>query len=316
MSEKSKLFKGIPSLFSRGGKTEDGPTATPAQMNESPAESPVPSDYGMETLTNESRQLIADCQFFDATWYLSQNPDVAGAGVDPLDHYLNSGENEGRNPGPDFDVKWYAKKYPEFRSTKYGALEHYLRYRKNENLCRNQADYRACLEHEPSFQAERSSLKSASLKVYSSPPLIRRINLVLDSLECNDSVVRDASEKEGLLLSCLLAESTCSELRIITRVARAKVSRFRDYLRMQGLQVPAQVEFVFCDYVDPAASVPISQWDLFVTVDNANTSSVLASICEQKVFCLTPSCLEHTFKDVYAQSVIEELSQRCESVFI
>ncbi len=37
---------------------------------------------------------------FDASWYLQQNPDVAGAGLDPYQHYLMFGQSEGRLPGP------------------------------------------------------------------------------------------------------------------------------------------------------------------------------------------------------------------------
>lgn len=35
---------------------------------------------------------------FDAAWYLQAYPDVAGAGLDPLDHYLKFGRYEGRLP--------------------------------------------------------------------------------------------------------------------------------------------------------------------------------------------------------------------------
>ena len=35
---------------------------------------------------------------FDAEWYLRQNIDVAEAGVDPLEHYIEHGFDEGRTP--------------------------------------------------------------------------------------------------------------------------------------------------------------------------------------------------------------------------
>ncbi|MDF1872307.1 glycosyltransferase family 4 protein [Vannielia sp.] len=41
---------------------------------------------------------------FDGAYYLSQNPDVAIAGLDPLDHYMASGWREGRPPAPWFDA--------------------------------------------------------------------------------------------------------------------------------------------------------------------------------------------------------------------
>jgi hypothetical protein len=51
--------------------------------------------------------------FFDAAWYLAQYPDVAAAGVDPAEHYLQSGASEGRDPGPRFSTRGYLAAYPE-----------------------------------------------------------------------------------------------------------------------------------------------------------------------------------------------------------
>jgi hypothetical protein len=35
---------------------------------------------------------------FDSAWYLATYPDVAAAGMDPMEHYLVQGFREGRNP--------------------------------------------------------------------------------------------------------------------------------------------------------------------------------------------------------------------------
>ena len=40
---------------------------------------------------------------FDHEFYLNANPDVASAGIDPLDHYIRWGRHEGRKPSRDFD---------------------------------------------------------------------------------------------------------------------------------------------------------------------------------------------------------------------
>ena len=42
---------------------------------------------------------------FDSTFYLRANPDVAAAGMDPLEHYLVQGFREDRLPHPDFDLR-------------------------------------------------------------------------------------------------------------------------------------------------------------------------------------------------------------------
>lgn len=45
--------------------------------------------------------------WFGAAWYLTRNPDIARAGLDPWAHYLAYGEPEGRKPSPWFDPAWY-----------------------------------------------------------------------------------------------------------------------------------------------------------------------------------------------------------------
>jgi hypothetical protein len=44
--------------------------------------------------------------WFDPHWYLQQYPDIARAGIDPLDHYLNHGIKEGRLPRQIEAIDW------------------------------------------------------------------------------------------------------------------------------------------------------------------------------------------------------------------
>jgi V8-like Glu-specific endopeptidase len=48
---------------------------------------------------------------FDTTFYLACNPDVADAGINPLDHYLSWGQHEGRLPN--VDAQDYLTRYPD-----------------------------------------------------------------------------------------------------------------------------------------------------------------------------------------------------------
>ena len=64
--------------------------------------------------------------FFDATWYLENNPDVRDANIDPTTHYLRYGLKEGRAPNPYFLPQRYVDAYPDAAETEYSALEHYL----------------------------------------------------------------------------------------------------------------------------------------------------------------------------------------------
>ncbi len=72
-------------------------------------------------------RLIAASGLFDRGWYLAQNPDVAGAGVKPLRHYLRHGAVEGRDPSPHFDSDWYLQTNPDVAKAGVNPLVHYLR---------------------------------------------------------------------------------------------------------------------------------------------------------------------------------------------
>ena len=65
---------------------------------------------------------------FDAGFYRAQYPDVAGAGQDPLAHYLAYGAPEGRRPHRLFDPGYYLSQLSDTERPRAGAapLAHYL----------------------------------------------------------------------------------------------------------------------------------------------------------------------------------------------
>ena len=71
--------------------------------------------------------LLSNSPLFNRSWYLATYPDVAGANESPLRHYLLTGWQEGRDPGPNFSSKWYLENYPEARLSGMNPLLHYLR---------------------------------------------------------------------------------------------------------------------------------------------------------------------------------------------
>lgn len=56
------------------------------------------------------RDAIARTGLFDRAWYLATYPDVAEAGLDPLDHYARFGRLEGRLPNAYFMEAWYRER--------------------------------------------------------------------------------------------------------------------------------------------------------------------------------------------------------------
>jgi hypothetical protein len=66
---------------------------------------------------------------FDTDWYVTEYPDVANSGVDPLEHYLRFGAWEGRDPSPTFRSDTYLRDHPELAATHTNPLVHFLRSR-------------------------------------------------------------------------------------------------------------------------------------------------------------------------------------------
>ena len=72
--------------------------------------------------------LIMTSDYFDITWYLQSYPDVAESGMNPAEHYLCFGADEGRAPGPLFDSNWYLSQYPDVAESSINPLLHYVKF--------------------------------------------------------------------------------------------------------------------------------------------------------------------------------------------
>ena len=65
--------------------------------------------FSDRTLTS----LTVSDPLFDPVYYLAHNPDIAAAGVDPYQHYIQYGWKEGRNPSALFDNRYYLTQNPD-----------------------------------------------------------------------------------------------------------------------------------------------------------------------------------------------------------
>ena len=81
----------------------------------------------LDAQRRRDRKAIVASGLFDPQWYLKQYPDVAAAGLDPLDHYLTAGGYEGRNPSARFDSHWYLEQNPDVFASRLNPLLHYVR---------------------------------------------------------------------------------------------------------------------------------------------------------------------------------------------
>jgi mannose-6-phosphate isomerase-like protein (cupin superfamily) len=75
---------------------------------------------------------ILDSGLFSADWYLSNYPDVAKCGVNPLRHYLVFGAKEGRIPSQQFDGPAYLAANPDVRRANANPVLHFLLFGRAE----------------------------------------------------------------------------------------------------------------------------------------------------------------------------------------
>ncbi|MXP62214.1 calcium-binding protein [Roseomonas sp. M0104] len=62
---------------------------------------------------------------FDRAFYLAHNPDIAQAGIDPLQHYEQHGWREGRDPNALFHTAYYLNQNPDVAAGGIEPLQHY-----------------------------------------------------------------------------------------------------------------------------------------------------------------------------------------------
>jgi hypothetical protein len=75
-------------------------------------------------LTPEQHAAVA--AEFDEAFYLALNPDVATAGMDPLEHFIRTGWLEDRDPNPRFSVRDYLEANPDILAANLNPFAHYL----------------------------------------------------------------------------------------------------------------------------------------------------------------------------------------------
>ena len=76
--------------------------------------------------------LIRNSEFFDAEWYIKNNPDVEASGMDPALHYATHGHYGNRNPSPYFVNEEYYALHNDVRASKMNPLLHFEKYGRRE----------------------------------------------------------------------------------------------------------------------------------------------------------------------------------------
>jgi hypothetical protein len=91
----------------------------------------------LNKLQKLDKQIIEASGTFDKTWYLLRYPDVANAGIDPIEHFLRFGVIEKRDPTDFFDLKFHINRYQDVSKSSMNPFVHYLKFGLEEGRVAN-----------------------------------------------------------------------------------------------------------------------------------------------------------------------------------
>ena len=86
---------------------------------------------GTAQASSQAEQDIAylnECELFDRDAYLAKYPDVAQAGIDPIEHYVVHGAGEGRDPSDLFDTAFYLDSNPDVTASGMNPFRHFCEF--------------------------------------------------------------------------------------------------------------------------------------------------------------------------------------------
>jgi hypothetical protein len=114
-----------------GAAPEEAADVPPNGLHKSSASSGGPIVGGAQdpsaARTWELDQLRV-CGLFDSAFYLETYRDVMNAGVDPVEHFYDSGCKEGKRPNFYFEPQWYLNSYRDVSESGRNPLFHYAMY--------------------------------------------------------------------------------------------------------------------------------------------------------------------------------------------
>jgi hypothetical protein len=108
---------------------------------------------------------------FDTKLYLVRNPDVAAAGIDPLQHYLQFGTAEGRQAYAaigdtivgGFDAEFYLRNNPDVAAAGVNPLEHSMAFGWKEGAIRQRASIGSAIWQRIRTSRPRRSIRSSTI---------------------------------------------------------------------------------------------------------------------------------------------------------
>jgi hypothetical protein len=81
---------------------------------------------------SEEARMLASSGLFDEAWYLQHYPEVAQSQMAPVEHFLRLGAMERKDPGPEFSTMGYLRNNPDVEGAGVNPLVHYIAHGKAE----------------------------------------------------------------------------------------------------------------------------------------------------------------------------------------
>ena len=82
---------------------------------------------------NSLLNLISSSNIFDAKYYTKRYQDVTKSHLSAIEHFVEIGIDEHRNPNSEFDVQWYYETNIDVRESNINPIIHYIEFGRNEN---------------------------------------------------------------------------------------------------------------------------------------------------------------------------------------
>lgn len=114
----------------------------------------VSESYSSQNVIIEELIPIFDEKYFNSFGYLEQYKDIAEAGIDPYQHFLNNGLNEGRK-GSFFDNQWYVAQHKDVRLAGVDGFVHYVNSGKDEKRQSRFVEIRSFIENGSNFYSNK-----------------------------------------------------------------------------------------------------------------------------------------------------------------